>query len=97
MRVKTRLSSRLLARTLAPKEIEGVGNFTGGGRLPSNCRSCLSGFSLTDTQANLQRNRNLKAFTCTVDVQKEWSDSNLVTVGKCFCLFKCDQVAIQSS
>ena len=79
--MKTRLSRRFLARTLSPEEIERVSYFTGRGRLPGNCRSYLSGFSLTDTQANLQRNRNLKAFIPTVDVKKEGSDSNLVTVG----------------
>ena len=95
--MKTRLSSRFLARTLAPKEIEGVSYFTGRRRLSGNCRSCLSCFSLTDAQANLQRNRNLEAFIPPVDMKKEGSDSNLITVGKRFSLLKCDQVPIESS
>jgi hypothetical protein len=97
MWVKTRLSSCFLTRTFAPKEIEGVCYFTGSGRLSGNCRGCLSGFGLTDSEADLQCNSNLKAFIPTINMKEEGSDSNLITVGKCFSLFQCDQVPIESS
>ena len=95
MRMKTRLSSCFLTRTFAPKEIESVSYFTGSGCLSRNCRRGLSGFGLTDSQADLQRNSNLKALIQTVDMKKEGPDPDLITVCKGFSLFKCDQVSIE--